>query len=338
MKVALIGVGMVGGTYVKALADLSDRIAFAGLCARRPESAEAFRVKHGLDAHVYASVDEIAADPDIDFAILVTPPDARIEPVRTLARAGKPILMEKPVARSLPEAEEVVAICEAAEIPLGITFQFRCRPAVRDLRRVIEEGGLGTLRAVELNVPWWRPQSYYDEPGRGTYARDGGGVLITQAIHALDLMLSFTGPVADVMALTATTGMHRMESEDFVAGGLRFENGVVGALFATTANAPGRPESLTLNFDNATAYLAATSLKVDWLDGRSETIGTVTESGSGADPMAFKSDWHRDIIADFADALQGGRPPLVTGREALNVHRLIAALEESGRTGARAAL
>ena len=80
MKVALIGVGMVGGTYVKALADLSDRIAFAGLCARRPESAEAFRVKHGLDAHVFGSIDEIAADPDIDFAILVTPPDARIEP------------------------------------------------------------------------------------------------------------------------------------------------------------------------------------------------------------------------------------------------------------------
>ena len=77
---------------------------------------------------------------------------------------------------------------------------------------------------------------------------------------------------------------------------------------------------------------------MDWLDGRSETIGTVTESGSGADPMAFKSDWHRDIIADFADALRDGRPPLVTGREALNVHRLIAALETSGRTGARAAL
>ena len=128
MKVALIGVGMVGGTYVKALADLSDRIAFAGLCARRPESAEAFRVKHGLDAHVYSSVDEIAADPDIDFAILVTPPDARVESVRMLAKVGKPILMEKPVARSLPEAEEVVAICEEAGIPLGITFQFRCRP------------------------------------------------------------------------------------------------------------------------------------------------------------------------------------------------------------------
>jgi len=338
MNVALIGTGMVAGTYVKALADLSDRIAFAGLCARRAESAEAFRAEHGLDARVYASVAEIAADPAIDFAILATPPDARLDAVRTLAAAGKPILMEKPVARSLPEAEEIVALCEAAGVPLGITFQFRCRPAARDLARVIAEGGLGTLHAVELNVPWWRPQSYYDEPGRGTYARDGGGVLITQAIHALDLMLSFTGPAADVIALTATTGMHRMDSEDFVAGGLRFENGAVGALFATTANAPGRTETLTLNFANATAHLAASALTIDWLDGRSETIGAVAASGAGADPMAFTSDWHRDIIADFADALRDGRPPLVTGREALNVHRLIAALETSGRTGARAAL
>ena len=257
LNVALIGTGMVAGTYVKALADLSDRIAFAGLCARRAESAEAFRAKHGLEARVYASVDEIAADPAIDFVILATPPDARLGAVRILAAAGKPILMEKPVARNLAEAEEIVAICEYAEIPLGITFQFRCRPASLDLRRVIDAGGFGTLHAVELNVPWWRPQSYYDEPGRGTYSRDGGGVLITQAIHALDLMLSFTGPAADVIALTATTGMHRMESEDFVAGGLCFENGAVGALFATTANAPGRTETLTLNFENATAHLAA---------------------------------------------------------------------------------
>lgn len=338
MNVALIGTGMVAATYVKALADLRERIAFAGVCARRPENAAAFHDRHGLGARVYGTVAEIAADPDIDFAILATPPDARLDPVRTLAGAGKPILMEKPVARNLAEAEEVVAICENAGVPLGITFQFRCRPSSRDLRRVIGEGGFGPLHAVELNVPWWRPQSYYDEPGRGTYARDGGGVLITQAIHALDLMLSFTGPAKDAIALTATTGMHRMESEDFVAGGLRFENGAVGALFATTANAPGRTETLTLNFANATARLAASALTVDWLDGRSETVGAVSASGSGADPMAFTSDWHRDVIADFADALRDGRPPLVSGREALNVHRLIAALEESGRTGARAAL
>ncbi len=335
MKCALIGLGMVSKTYGDAIAKC-ETVDLSLVYARSPDAREAFLSDWPqLNARAASNVDEIAAS-DVDFVILTTPPNARSEIVETLAAAGKPILMEKPVERTLDAATALVERCEAAGVPLGIMLQHRARPVVADLRAVI--GDLGPLRMAEVNVPWWRPQAYYDEPGRGTYARDGGGVMISQAIHTMDLMLSLTGPVAEVSAMSATTGFHDMESEDFVCAGLRFANGAVGQLFATTASFPGRGETVTLHFAEGSAHLEAGQLKIDRRDGTSEVLGQAATSGAGADPMAFTSDWHRFVIEDFAQSLTDKRAPLVAGRDALEVHRLIAALEKAGRTGTTVSL
>jgi predicted dehydrogenase len=135
--------------------------------------------------------------------------------------------------------------------------------------------------------------------------------------------------------MTATSGFHAMESEDFVSAGLTFANGAIGTLSATTASFPGRGETITLHFANGSARIDTNLLTIDWQDGRHESFGAATASGAGADPMAFTSDWHRAVICDFAEAIRDGRPPMVPGRAALEVHRLIAALEQSGRAGAR---
>ncbi len=331
MRAALIGLGMVSRTYGDAILN-SPQVSLSRVHARSAESRAAFLARWpDLGAREAASVTEIAADPEVDFAILTTPPNARSGIVAELVRAGKPILMEKPVERTLAAAEELVMTCEEAGVPLGIVLQHRARPIVADLRARMR--ALGPLRMAEVNVPWWRDQAYYDEPGRGSYARDGGGVLISQAIHTLDLMLSLTGPVTEVSAMAATTGFHRMEAEDFVCAGLRFAGGAVGQLFATTASFPGRGETITLHFAKGSAHLEAGVLRIDRHDGTSETVGRAASSGAGADPMAFTSDWHRAVIEDFADSLSQGRPPLVTGRDALGVHRLIDALERSAQAG-----
>jgi UDP-N-acetyl-2-amino-2-deoxyglucuronate dehydrogenase len=139
--------------------------------------------------------------------------------------------------------------------------------------------------------------------------------------------------------MVATTGFHRMEAEDFVCAGLRFASGAVGQLFATTASFPGRGETITLHLRaRARCIWRPGVLRIDRQDGTSETIGQAASSGAGADPMAFTSDWHRTVIEDFAEAVATGRPPLVPGREALEVHRLIAALERSGEEAARCML
>ena len=333
MKAALIGLGMVSKTYADAIAG-SDAVTLGPVFARSPASRTDFLAAHpDLGAHAADSLKDIAEDASVDFAILTTPPDARAKIVESLARAGKPILMEKPVERTLPAATRIVETCERSGVPLGIMLQHRARPVAEGLAARMQS--LGPLVAAEVNVPWWRPQAYYDEPGRGTYARDGGGVLISQAIHALDLMLTLTGPVADVTAMCATTAHHRMEAEDFVAAGLQFANGAVGQLFATTAGFPGAGETITLHCRDASARLGAGILNIDWTDGRSESSGESVSSGAGADPMAFTSDWHRLVIEDFAEAVNAGRPPLVPGRSALAVHALIEAIERSGRTGMR---
>ena len=336
MKVALIGLGMVSGTFADAIRN-TDKVTLGPVFARREESRAAFLAAHSdLGAVAAGSVEEIAADASVDFVIVTTPPDARVEIVETLAHAGKPILMEKPIERNLAAATSIVETCETAGVPLGITLQHRARPEVAEFQARRE--ALGPLISVENNVPWWRPQSYYDEPGRGTYARDGGGVLVTQAIHPIDLMLSLTGPVAEVTAMCATSAFHDMEGEDFAVAGMRFENGALGQLFASTASFPGRGEMLVLHCRNGSARMERGMLFIDWQDGRTEQLGQEAATGSGADPMAFKSDWHRFVIEDFAEALVEGRAPLVPGRSALEVHRLIEAIEQSGREGRRVTL
>lgn len=331
MKAALIGLGMVSGTFGDAFQNTT-RVTLSKVFARSSDSRRAFLENWpDLGATAADSIEEIANDGDIDFVILTTPPNARAEIVKELVRAGKPVLMEKPVERTLTAATELVELCEAEGVPLGIVFQHRKRPTAVEMKRRAPE--FGPLMAVEISVPWWRAQSYYDEPGRGTYERDGGGVLLSQAIHTMDLALSFTGPVSEVTAMCATTGLHKMESEDFVAAGLRFANGAVGHLFASTASFPGRPETIVFHYRDASASLTAGELRIDRHDGTTDTFGQSATSGAGADPMAFKSDWHRFVVEDFVDALENKRPPLVPGRKALEVHRTIDAIERAAKTG-----
>jgi predicted dehydrogenase len=224
-------------------------------------------------------------------------------------------------------------MCERAGVTLGVVFQHRMRAASRKAAELVASGDLGALGLVEIAVPWWREQSYYDEPGRGTYARDGGGVLISQAIHTIDLALSLTGPVASVQAMTATTRFHDMEAEDTAVAGLRFAGGAVGSLTASTASFPGSAEWIRLHFEHASLHLEAGVLTVSHRDGRIARFGEEAGTGGGADPMAFTHGWHQSILEDFRDALRDGRDPAVTGRAALASHALIDAITASAGSG-----
>lgn len=335
-RIAVIGLGMAAAPHASSLMDLQAQgvvkvaAAWSRSAARRDAAAIwGFPIREDLDA--------IVQDPDIDAVLLLTPANARVGLVERLAGAGKHILSEKPLERSTAAAEHIVQVCAAADVRLGVMLQHRMRPASVRLRALLAEGSLGEPAVVQLSVPWWRPQSYYDEPGRGTLARDGGGVLISQAIHSLDLMLSLAGPVAAVAAVAGTSTLHRMETEDVVGAGLRFVNGALGGVFCSTALYPGSGETLTLACSRATATISAGSLHVAWHDGRSETLAGEARTGGGADPMAFSDAAHRAVIADFVDAVREEREPAINGAAALGVHRLIDALLASAREGRRVA-
>ena len=329
LEIGIVGVGMVAGTHARALAELGDRINVRGVFARGEEALGRFAAEHGLQAAT--SLDGLLDQPGLDAILLLTPPNARLDIIRAAAERGKHVLSEKPLGRNSDEATEIVRLCEAAGVTLGVIFQHRFRAASVALKQLVESGELGKVAIVQVTIPWWRPQSYYDQTGRGTYARDGGGVLISQAIHTLDLMLSVVGPVSEVSAVAGTSILHNMEAEDFVGAGLRFANGALGVLTATTAAFPGGVESIAVTFERGQARLEGGILTVVGMDGSRREIGEKVTTGGGADPMAFPHDWHRDLIADFAMAVTEKRQPTVTGRDALRVHELIDALVLSSR-------
>lgn len=331
-RVAIVGLGMAVTPHAKALMDLREEVevayAFSPSEARRASFAERFPFP------LANSLDAALSDQSVNAVLILTPPNTHLDLVRRAASAGKHILLEKPLEISTERSIELVEICRAAGVTLGVVFQHRFRPAGRTLRALLEEDKLGRIVSALAAIRLWRPQSYYDEPGRGTLARDGGGVLLTQAIHTLDLYLWLAGQVAEVFAYATTTPLHRMETEDLVCACVRFSAGAFGTIEATTAANPGFPERIEIVGENGSATLIGTALNVSWSDGpRTEVRPDDTLGGTGADPMAFPHDYHRDLIKHFINAIATGRQPVVNGTEALKVHRLIDALLESGRTG-----
>lgn len=333
--VALIGLGMAAGHHARSLLDLGDRVEVRACWSRSAGRRAAFAAEFPLP--VVDDLDAVLADSAVELVLLLTPPDARLELVERLALAGKHILMEKPLERTVAAAERIVATCERAGIVAAVMLQQRFRPAALRLADLVAAGVFGELAAVQLTMPWWRPQAYYDEPGRGTLARDGGGVLLTQAIHAIDLMLTLTGPVAEVAALAGTTRLHRMETEDFAAAGLCFACGALGGLIATTAAYPGLAERLILTGTSGSAVLEGGALTVSLRDGTVERFGEAGPGGGSAQPMAFPHDWHRALITDLLDALDAGRAPRAAARSALPAQKLIEAVLSSAmeRRGSR---
>ena len=295
--VALIGAGMIAARHVSALSALRSRARLMAIVSRHPERARPLAEHYAGPAPQFTNdVPAVAADPEVQFVIVATPPSVRIELVKTLAEAGKHVLLEKPVARTVDEAARVVRICERAGVTLGVLFQHRMRAPSQVARRLLAGGKLGKPGHVEIAVPLWRAQSYYDELGRGSYARDGGGVLITQAIHTIDLALGLVGPVARVQAMTATTPLHEMEAEDFAVAGLQFVSGAVGSLVASTATFPHGRETITVHCRHPSLRLGAEALDIFWRDGRVERHPPVADSTVRPDAVVPESEWHRGGI------------------------------------------
>jgi predicted dehydrogenase len=331
-RIAIIGLGMAVTPHARSLLDLSDRVevryAFSPTEARRRAFAEGFPFPLTDD------LDQVLSDENVEAVLILTPPNTHLDLVRRAAEAGKHVLLEKPLEITTERSVELVHACRANGRVLAVMLQHRFRPAGMRLRELIAAGELGAIVGASAGVRLWRPQSYYDQPGRGTKARDGGGVLLTQGIHTLDLLLSLAGPVAEVSAYVTTTPVHRMETEDFVCAAVRYGSGALGTIGATTSAYPGFPERIEVVGERGSAVLLGTELKVEFHDGRRLAIeADQTEGGTGADPMAFPHDYHRALIADFLDAIEIGREPAVSGEEALKVHLLIDALLEAGASG-----
>ena len=316
-----MGIGPGAVPHLRSLHDLRASIDLRHAVARRPTQADMGPFTGLLTPT--SDLQAALADPLVQAVIVATPPSSHLEIASQCFASGKHVLLEKPLDISLARAQAIVELARTKKLRLGVVLQFRFKPGSITLADTLNEGRLGAIQAASVRVPWWRPQSYYDQAGRGTMARDGGGVLLTQAIHAIDLFRSLVGVSSVVAAQTRRTSVHTMETEDYASAMLTLGNGAPGYLMATTALFPGRPECIEIIGALGSAVLEGGTLRIQFIDGQSLHVASEGGTGSGANIMDFPNDAHRALLKDFVEAIQHNREPKVTGADALATHQVI---------------
>jgi UDP-N-acetyl-2-amino-2-deoxyglucuronate dehydrogenase len=324
VRVGIVGFGQIGRTHFDALKSCPDAQVVA-ISRRQPPSED-------LGVAWHADYQELLHRPDVDLVAICTPSGDHAPQALAALEAGKGVIVEKPLALTLAEGDRVVRTARERGLFLSVISQRRTEPACRYLQEGIIAGRLGRPVLGEALVRWHRDQRYYDSaPWRGTRAMDGG-VLMNQAIHAIDLLCWLFGPVTEVSGSTATLA-RRIEAEDTAVAALRFASGALGAITATTATSPGLPAELNLFWDRGLISLHDASV-VRWEapDLPPPPADKLPGSGS-ANPAAIGSLGHLRQWQDIVAAYREGRDPLVTGEDALATVSTILAIEEAGRTG-----
>ena len=331
LGLGIIGLGMAVQPHVAALGTMTAQARVVAGFSPSGDRRAAFETTWGLPT--VATESALLADPRVDAVLILTPPRTHAEIALRAAAAGRHVLLEKPLTVERAEAGSLVDAFDRAGLRLGVVFQHRFREAPLRLREVLADGLLGRLLSVSASIRWWRSPEYFAQPGRGQWARDGGGVLLTQAIHTLDLMLDLVGPIESVSALCVNSGLRAIDTEDIACAVVRFANGAVGVIDATTVAYPGYPERIEIAGTAGTAWLEGDRLRVQRPGRPPIEVDGSSGGGGGADPMAFAPDAHRRLIAEFVAAVVEGREPSNSGRSAMPVQALIDAMLASSASG-----
>jgi predicted dehydrogenase len=335
----IVGAGMVARYHARAIAD-TPGARLAAIC--RADASRAGEAAAELGVPCVASLEALLARPDVDAVCLCTPSGLHRDQALAAARAGKHVLVEKPMALRLADADAMIAACRDAGVRLGVALQRRTDPASRALHDAIRAGELGRLVLGTASVPYFRPQSYYDgAEWRGTWSLDGGGALMNQGIHLVDLLLWLMGGEAEVVGASGGVTEHEIEVEDCVVAALRFSCGARGTVVATTAAAPGFPHRVEVYGSLGGAQIEGEVL-VRW-EGHPGGCGAIpprihrpaapVAAGSGASPTGIGSLGHTLLVRDFVAAIRDGRDPLVDGVEGRRSLALVLAIYEAAGLG-----
>lgn len=341
LGVGIIGCGMIARFHAAALAEIP-QAKLVALQSRSETSAQKVKEAVGSEARYYASAEELLRHPGLDIVIICTPSGNHLEPARLAARAGKHVVVEKPLEITLERCDQLIEACDAAGVKLCTIFPSRFADANVVLKEAVEQKRFGRLTLGETTVKWWRSQAYYDEGGwKGTQALDGGGALMNQAIHNVDLLQWLMGPVKRISAMTAMLVHERIEVEDTAVACLQFANGALGVIQATTSVWPGLPKTIGIHGDQGSAVVEQEDLlRWEFVNAlpqddaiRKQFAQKVGASGGSSNPAAISHEYHRRQLADFVQAIETGRAPAVDGREGRKAVEIILGIYESARTG-----
>jgi predicted dehydrogenase len=337
---AIIGTGMISKFHARAVREVAGARLVA-VCGRDRAKAEAFASEFRCTA--FDSLESLLASPRVDVVTITTPSGLHLDPAVAAAKAGKHVLCEKPLEITLPRIDAMIEAHRAAGTSLGCTFQLRYMPALEPVRAALREGRFGTLTYAGVYVPWWRTQEYYsDSPWHGKLALDGGGALMNQAIHMIDLLCDLMPPVEAVSAFTSSIGHAGIETEDAATAALRFKGGALGAIYGTTSSWPGQSKRLEITGTHGTAILVEEGLALfEFRDKRPADADALARFGrtGGAhgvsDPAAMTHALHAACFRDFVACLQAGRRFGTDGESARKSVAVVRAIYEAASNGKR---
>lgn len=340
----IIGCGMIANFHVRAVEDIRGA-KVVGCFDMVPAAADALAERTGCLP--YHNLDEMLANPQIDVVTICTPSGAHMEPALAAARAGKHVIVEKPLEVTLKRCDKIIDACKQAGVVLATIFPSRFHESSQLLKAAIDKGRFGKLTIGDAYVKWYRTQQYYDSGAwRGTWQLDGGGALMNQAIHSVDLLTWLMGPVSEITAHTATLAHERIEVEDVAMATVKFANGALGVVEATTAAYPGSLKRIEIHGSEGSAVLEEEDI-TQWEFSKAlrsdaalrERMAGKTETGGGAaDPAAIGHHGHTALFRDVLRAIKQGDRPLVDGLEGRRSVEIILAIYKAAETGRRVQL
>ena len=337
---AIIGTGAIAGVHASVIRQ-NPHARLLAVFSRNAESRSQFAAQH--ECRAVTSLDEIARDPAIRAVCITTPSGAHAEAAVPLLEAGKAVLCEKPLEITLDAVDRILAAEVRGGGVLAGVFQMRLGHGAQTLKRAIEAGRFGRLTLCSAYVKWWRAQSYYsDSKWKGTWQLDGGGALMNQGIHAVDLLQWLCGLPEEVSAFAATLAHPGVEAEDTIAATLRFREGALGTIEAATSAYPGSDVRIEIMGERGSAVLQSDRL-VRWEfaerlpedDAVLAGDGGPAIKGGASDPMSITHEGHRRLVDDLVGTLREGRAPMIPGAEARRAVSLVLAIYEAARTGRR---
>ncbi len=344
----IIGGGMIAAFHAQAIQSMEGG-KLGAIYARNPQKAK--ELGDRFHCKYYSNLDNFLADDSIDIVTIATPSGAHLEPTIAAARAKKHIICEKPLEVTPARIQQMIDVAKEEGVLLSGIFNRRFNPAVTALKEAVDKGRFGTLSLCDAQIKWYRDQAYYDSATwRGTMALDGGGALMNQSIHTIDLLLYLVGNVKRLSASMALLTHENIEVEDTAVAILEFENGARGTIQGSTScwSSTGHPAEVQLCGSEGSVFLQDDGFRVwDFKEknkpassaGRQdiyvkENLMQSNEVGLGAnDPKAINFIGHQRNFEDVVQAIEVGRKPLVTGEEAMRSVRLINAIYRSARSG-----
>lgn len=335
----IVGCGMIADVHAAAIAEL-DLGRLAAVSSRHYENVRRLVDRYHVDG--YSDYREMLKRDDLDIVCVCTPSGVHLEAAVAAAEAGKHVIVEKPLEITLDRCDQIIQACDEAGVRLCAIFNSRFVEGSQLLKKTIHSGRFGKLTLGDAYVKWHRSQAYYDSGGwRGTWKLDGGGALMNQSIHAIDLLQYFMGPVKAVQAFTSTLAHERIEVEDVAVAALRFENGALGIIEGSTAVYPGFLKRIEISGSHGTVILEEEDITTWEFDPelpedaeiRRKYARRQSGGGGAADPREIKHANHRRQMTDFIHSINTGTPHLVDGREGRKAVEIILAIYKSSREG-----